>query len=72
MPSTNLPMPTKDQCYALSDEQCHKIQERRDPGGVRVNSDWEPAYQAELLRHYMAMLSFKQIEDAMKSRLDWS
>jgi hypothetical protein len=67
-----LPLPSKDQCYALSDEQCRKIQEHRDPHGRRANADWESPYQCELVRHYMAMLSFKQVEDVMKPRLEWS
>jgi len=72
MASSGLPLPTRDQCYALTDEQCRKIQEHRDPEGRRANADWERPYQPELVRHYMAMLSFKQVEDAMKSRLEWS
>ena len=70
--SFGLPLPSIDQCYSLTDEQCRKIQEHRDPHGRRVNADWEGPYQGELIRHYMAMLSFKQIEDSMMPRLGWS
>ncbi|KAG9249065.1 hypothetical protein BJ878DRAFT_537670 [Calycina marina] len=72
MASPNLPLPSREQCYALSDEQCRRIQGYRDPEGIRTNPEWEVEYQPELIRHYMNMLSFKQIEDAMKTRLEWS
>ena len=72
MASPNLPLPSREQCYALSDEQCRRIQGYRDPEGTRTNPEWEVEYQPELIRHYMNMLSFKQIEDAMKTRLEWS
>jgi hypothetical protein len=72
MTPSNLPLPSRDQCYALTDEQCCKIQEHRDPHGQRANADWEGPYQCELVRHYMAMLSFKQVADAMQPRLEWS
>lgn len=72
MGSTSLPLPSKEQCYALSDKQCRDIQEHQDPKGLRANSEWEMEYQPELVRHYMNMLSFKQVEDVMKPRLEWS
>ncbi|KAE8441881.1 hypothetical protein EG329_004237 [Mollisiaceae sp. DMI_Dod_QoI] len=72
MTSRNGLLPSRDQCYALTDEQCYKILELRDPRGIRANKDWEALHQPELIRHYMYMRSFPQIEQLMKSKLDWS
>ncbi|KAH8587050.1 hypothetical protein B0O99DRAFT_694901 [Bisporella sp. PMI_857] len=72
MGSWHQPLPTGDQCYALTDNQCRSILKYRDPNGMRTNPDWEQEHQAELVRHYMRMLSFKQIEDIMRPRLTWS
>lgn len=72
MAPSSLPLPSREQCYTLTDDQCRKIQEHRDPHARRTNADWEGPFQAELIRHYMAMLSFKQVEEAMKPRLEWS
>jgi hypothetical protein len=62
------PLPTAAQCQALSDDQCRLILDYRDPKGVRKNSDWEQGFQAELVRLYMQMLNFNEIEDIMKPR----
>ncbi|KAF8862974.1 hypothetical protein BDZ45DRAFT_146019 [Acephala macrosclerotiorum] len=72
MTTRNSLAPSRDQCYALTDEQCYRILELRDPRGIRANKDWEALHQPELIRHYMYMRSFPQIEQLMKSKLDWS
>jgi hypothetical protein len=70
--SRNLPLPTQDECYALSDDECRLIQQYQDPYSERIYKEWEPKYQAELVRHYMRMLDFNQIEAAMKPTLVWT
>lgn len=70
MEPPSFPLPTQEQCYALTDEQCRMILQYRNPNKM-MNSDWEEESQAELVRLYMTMKSFKSVEDAMKSRLDW-
>lgn len=72
MASRHLPLPTEEQCYGLSDDQCRLIQEYQDPHGRRTNRDWEISHQGELIRYYMLMLSFKQMEDNMRPRLTWT
>lgn len=69
MASSNWPLPSKEQCLALSDEQCRKIQEHLDPNGIRINKDWELEHQPELVRLYMRLLSFNKIADAMASKI---
>ncbi|KAH8669490.1 hypothetical protein BGZ60DRAFT_36270 [Tricladium varicosporioides] len=65
------PLPTKDQCFALSDGQCHRILLHRDPDNSRANKNWELVHQPELVRLYMTMVSFPQIRDHMKTKLDY-
>ncbi|KAF4626646.1 hypothetical protein G7Y89_g11509 [Cudoniella acicularis] len=65
------PLPTKDQCFALSDSQCHKILLHRDPDNSRANKNWELVHQPELVRLYMTMISFPQVRDHMKTKLDY-
>lgn len=65
-------LPTQEQCFALTDEQCKRIQHIRDPEGTRNYKNWELQHQMELIRLYMTMLSFPHIEQAMRSKLDWS
>jgi hypothetical protein len=72
MASRTPEIPTQEQCFALSDQQCRRIQDLRDPEGVRNYKNWELQHQPELIRLYMTMLSFPHIEQAMKSKLDWS
>lgn len=72
MASRTLEIPSQEQCFALSDDQCRQIQEFRDPDGSRNYKNWELDHQPELIRLYMTMLSFPHIEQAMKMRLDWS
>ena len=70
--SKNPLLPTKDQCFALTDEQCRKIQDDLDPDGTRPQKSWELQYQPELIRLYMTGMSFPQIESTMTPRLTWS
>jgi len=72
MATKNPLLPTKEQCFALTDEQCRKIQEILDPDGIRFQKGWELDYQPELIRLYMTGISFPQIESAMMPRLTWS
>lgn len=72
MAPSGLPLPSKDQCFALSDEQCQKILLHRDPDDTRANKTWEFVHQPELVRLYMTRISFPQIRDYMKSKLDYS
>jgi len=72
MAPVNSLLPTRDHCLALTDEQCHQILEHRDPQGSRANKDWELQHQPQLVRLYMTMLSFPDIQKAMGSKLDWS
>lgn len=72
MASKNPLLPTKDQCFALTDEQCRKIQDVLDPDGTRPQKSWELQYQPELIRLYMTGMSFPQIESTMTPRLTWS
>jgi hypothetical protein len=70
MASMHLPLPTEEQCRALSDEQCLQIQQFLDPAGVRINKDWELEHQPTLVRLYMSLLSFNKIEAAMGLKID--
>jgi hypothetical protein len=70
MASSNWPLPTKEQCLALSDEQCRKIQQLLDPDGTRINKDWELVHQPTLVRLYMSLLSFTKIQAVMESKID--
>jgi hypothetical protein len=70
MASSNWPLPTKEQCLALTDEQCRKIQQLCDPNGTRINKDWELVYQPTLVRLYMSLLSFTKIQAAMASKIE--
>jgi len=72
MATKNPLLPTKEQCFALTDEQCRKIQEILDPDGIRFQKGWELDYQPELIRLYMTGISFPQIEFAMMPRLTLS
>jgi len=72
MASRALEIPTQEQCSALTDEQCRRIQELRDPDGVRNYKNWELENQPDLIRLYMTMQSFPHIEQAMRAKLDWS
>ncbi|TVY31479.1 hypothetical protein LSUB1_G008903 [Lachnellula subtilissima] len=72
MAPPGLPLPSKEQCFALTDEQCHKILLHRDPDDARANKTWELLHQPELVRLYMTRISFPQIRDYMKSKLDYS
>jgi len=65
-------LPTKDQCFALTDEQCRRIQDILDPDERRLQRDWELKHQPELIRLYMTGMSFPQMESAMTPRLIWS
>jgi hypothetical protein len=70
---TSPPLPTREQCFSLSEAQCHKILLHRDPNNTRANKNWELVHQPELVRLYMTMISFPQIRDSMKQNLDyWS
>ncbi|CZR67512.1 uncharacterized protein PAC_17411 [Phialocephala subalpina] len=59
-------VPTWQQCMSLTDQQCRRIQALRDPNGIRANSTWEERHQDKLIRLYMTMMSFNQIETAMQ------
>jgi hypothetical protein len=63
-------LPSEEQCLALTDEQCHRIQAELDPQNVRAYKIWEVKHQPHLIRLYMTGKSFPLIADAMK--LDWS
>ncbi|CAG8960547.1 hypothetical protein HYFRA_00008267 [Hymenoscyphus fraxineus] len=65
------PLPTREQCFSLSEAQCHKILMHRDPNNERANKNWELVHQPELVRLYMTMISFPQIRDYMKQKLDY-
>jgi len=69
--SRNPLLPSKDQCLALTDEQCRRIQAEVDPYGIRASKNWEFAHQPTLIRLYMTAMSFPQIADAMKDKLSW-
>jgi hypothetical protein len=64
-------LPTNDQCMALTDEQCFRLLELRDPKGEALNRNWALHHEPELVRLYMSMISFPQIEQRMRSKLDW-
>ncbi|TQS38819.1 hypothetical protein Golomagni_00667 [Golovinomyces magnicellulatus] len=72
MTPKNLLLPSLEQCISLTDEQCHFIMKLRDPENIRVQKNWERAYQPELIRQYMTMRSFTQIAQIMRPRLEWS
>jgi len=65
-------LPTKDQCFALTDEQCRRIQDILDPDERRFQRGWELKHQPELIRLYMTGMSFQQMVSAMTPRLTWS
>ncbi|KAG4439034.1 hypothetical protein IFR05_005498 [Cadophora sp. M221] len=69
MASQNYLLPTLAQCQSLTDDQCRRIQDILDPQGIRANKDWEPQHQYELIRLYMTMKSFNQIENAMRKKM---
>jgi len=66
--------PSSNQCLALTDEQCRRIQELVDPDGIRNQKDWETKLQPQLIRLYMTGKSFPLIEFEMKklSGLSWT
>lgn len=68
----HLLLPTKDQCFALTDEQCRRIQDILDPDEGRFQRGWELKHQPELIRLYMTGMGFPQIESTMTPRLTWS
>jgi hypothetical protein len=68
----NPALPTKKQCFALTDEQCRTVQALVDPDGKRLQRNWEFEYQPELIRLYMTGMSFPRIQSAMAPRLTWS
>lgn len=72
MASQNYLLPTVAQCQSLTDDQCRRIQDILDPQGIRANKDWELQHQYELIRLYMTMKSFPQIENAMRKKMDCS
>jgi hypothetical protein len=65
-------LPTRDQCLALTDAQCRRIQDVLDPDGMRYQKYWESNHQPELIRLYMTGMSFPQIKSEMTPKLDWS
>jgi hypothetical protein len=69
MTSMNPLLPSKDQCLALSEQQCRWIQAEIDPTDTRAFKGWEFAHQPTLIRLYMTAMSFPQIADAMKHKL---
>jgi hypothetical protein len=74
MASNSLPLPSEDQCLALTDEQCFKILEYYDPydpKGLRAYTNWGLAHQPELVRLYMARLPFPRIEFRMSTKPKW-
>ncbi len=72
MAARNHLLPTREQCFALTDEQCRKIMDLLDEKGIRARKDWEYELQPELVRLYMTMWSFPIIETYMKPKLEWS
>lgn len=60
------PLPTRDQCLALTDYQCYQILCYGDPMGTSANQNWEGSYQTKLVRFYMSGMSLPQIRDSMK------
>ena len=72
MTSKNLQLPSEEQCCALTDEQCRRIQAEVDPLDMRAYKTWELKHQPDLIRLYMTGKSFPLIADAMKSELEWS
>lgn len=65
-------LPTKDQCLALTDDQCRRIQNFLDPYHQRIQKDWALEYQPVLIRLYMTRMSFYEIASLMTPRLIWS
>jgi hypothetical protein len=72
MTSKNPLLPSEEQCRALTDEQCHRIQAEVDPRNERAYKAWELKHQPTLIRLYMTGKSFPLIADAMKYKLEWS
>ncbi|KAH7327298.1 hypothetical protein BKA65DRAFT_65489 [Rhexocercosporidium sp. MPI-PUGE-AT-0058] len=72
MASSDYLLPTVAQCESLTNDQCRQIQDILDPQGIRANKDWEISHQYDLIRLYMTMKSFNQIEHAMKKKMDCS
>jgi hypothetical protein len=64
-------LPSKDQCLALTEQQCRRIQAEVDPNDERASKNWEYTHQSTLIRLYMTAMSFPQIADAMKDKLPW-
>lgn len=69
MASRNLQLPDQEECFALTDEQCRRIMDYQDPNGIRSNRDWEAEHQPLLIRLYMAMWIFPDIEHYMQSKI---
>ena len=65
-------LPTKDQCFALTDEQCRRIQDILDPDESLFQRGWDLKFHPELIRLYMTGMSFQQMVSAMTPRLTWS
>jgi hypothetical protein len=72
MTSRNPLLPSEEQCLALTDEQCHRIQAEVDPRDERAYKTWELKYQPTLIRLYMSGKSFPAIADAMRYNIEWS
>jgi tetratricopeptide (TPR) repeat protein len=68
--ATQLPRdkePTREECLAISDEQCQSILQNRDPNTSKTYKDWELPHQTHLVRLYMTRMSFPEIKECMKT-----
>jgi tetratricopeptide (TPR) repeat protein len=57
--------PTREECLALSDEQCQSILQKRGPNTSTTSKDWELLHQLHLVRLYMTRMSFPEIKECM-------
>jgi len=64
------PLPSWNQCFALTDHQCHQILCYRDPTGTRAEKDWIHQ-DRRLVRLYMTRMSSPQIREFMESSSRW-
>jgi hypothetical protein len=63
------PLPTIQRCRGfpmLSDKECYEIQTHLDPYGTREHQNWQRDFQPEIIRQYMYMKSYPEIEEALK------
>lgn len=67
--SRNPFLPTEEECFSLTNEECIRILDIVDPDGFRAQRNWELGHQPQLIRLYMTMQSFLQIERFMRSEL---